>query len=83
IRKPFIWKSVKMGIIAAIIALLGMAAVLYYVDDSLPQLQLIQDKLLIGIVFAGILVIGIIITLVSSFFATQRFLNLRTDQLYY
>lgn len=83
IRKPFIWKSVKMGIIAAILALIGMAAVLYYANESLPQLQLIKDKMLIGIVFAGILVIGIIITLLSSFFATQRFLNLRTDQLYY
>jgi len=83
IRKPFIWKSVKMGIIAAILALAGMAAVLYYANESLPQLQLIKDKMLIGIVFAGILIIGVIITLVSSFFATQRFLNLRTDQLYY
>lgn len=83
IRKPFIWKSVKMGIIAAILALAGMAAVLYYANESLPQLKLIDDTVLIGAVFAGILVIGIFITLVSSFFATQRFLNLRTDQLYY
>ncbi|EDP98441.1 permease-like cell division protein FtsX [Kordia algicida OT-1] len=83
IRKPFIWNSIKMGIIAAILALAGMAGVLYYVNKSLPQLQLANDKILIGSVFAGILVIGILITLVSSFFATQRFLNLRTDQLYY
>ncbi|PTX59289.1 cell division protein FtsX [Kordia periserrulae] len=82
IRKPFIWKSVKMGIIAAILALAGMAAMLYYANKSLPQLQLIDNKLLIGSVFAGILVIGILITLISSFFATQRYLNLRTDQLY-
>lgn len=83
IRKPFIWNSIKMGIIAAILALAGMAGALYYVNKSLPQLQLANDKILIGSVFAGILVIGILITLISSFFATQRFLNLRTDQLYY
>lgn len=82
IRKPFIWKSVKMGIIAAILALAGMAGMLYYAHKSLPQLQLIDNKILIGSVFAGILVIGILITLISSFFATQRYLNLRTDQLY-
>lgn len=83
IRKPFIWNSVKMGIIAAILALAGMAGALYYANKSLPELQLTSDRVLIGAVFAGILVIGIFITLLSSFFATQRFLNLRTDQLYY
>ncbi|WP_298521115.1 permease-like cell division protein FtsX [uncultured Kordia sp.] len=83
IRKPFIWNSVKMGLIATILALGGMAGALYYADKSLPQLQLTSDTTNIGIVFAGILVIGILITLISSFFATQRFLNLRTDQLYY
>ncbi|WP_046756339.1 cell division protein FtsX [Kordia jejudonensis] len=83
IRKPFIWNSVKMGIIAAILALAGMAGVLYYVNKSLPQLQLANDKVLIGSVFAGIFIIGVLITWISSFFATQRFLNLRTDQLYY
>lgn len=83
IRKPFIWKSVKMGIIAAVLALAGMAGALYYANKSLPELQLTSDKVLIGSVFAGILVIGIFITLISSFLATQRFLNLRTDQLYY
>ena len=83
IRKPFIWNSVKMGVIAAILALAGMAGALYYANKSLPELQLTSDKMLIGIVFAGILVIGIFITLISSFLATQRFLNLRTDELYY
>ncbi|MFK7748179.1 MAG: cell division protein FtsX [Kordia sp.] len=83
IRKPFIWKSVKMGIIATILALAGMAGALYYADKSLPQLKLTSDLTNVGIVFAGIFVIGILITLISSYFATQRFLNLRTDELYY
>jgi cell division transport system permease protein len=83
IRKPFIWNSVKMGVIAAILALAGMAGALYYANKSLPELQLTSDKVLIGAVFAGILVIGVFITLISSFLATQRFLNLRTDELYY
>lgn len=83
IRRPFIWNGVKMGVIAAILALAGMAGVLYYVNKSLPQLQLANDKVLIGSVFAGIFLIGVFITWISSFFATQRFLNLRTDQLYY
>jgi cell division transport system permease protein len=35
------------------------------------------------LVFGGVFVAGVVISLVSTYFATQRFLNLRTDDLYY
>lgn len=83
IRKPFVWKSVKLGILGAIIALLGMAAVLYYADKTFPQLALLSDPVLLGMLFGVIFLLGILITWFSTFLATQRFLNLRTDELYY
>ena len=82
IRKPFVWKSVQLGIIGAMIALLGMAIVLFYLNKTFPELQLLNNVVLITILFVGILILGIIITWVSTFIATQRFLNLKTDQLY-
>jgi len=63
--------------------MIGMAVVLYYLNESFPELQLLEDKVLVGILFAFIFVVGIFITWLSTFFATQRFLNLRTDELYY
>lgn len=83
IRRPFVWKSVKLGMIGAIIALAGMGGVLYYADKTFPQLTLLDDPLLIGTLFLGVFLIGILITWFSTFLATQRFLNLRTDELYY
>lgn len=83
IRRPFIWKSVKLGVIGAIVALIGMAAVLYYIDKSFPELDLLKDEIILGGLFIGILLLGIIISWLSTFFATQRFLNLKTDELYY
>ena len=82
IRKPFVWKSVQLGIIGAIIAMLGMAVVLYYLNLTFPELDLMRNPVLIAALFAGIFLLGIIITWFSTFFATQRFLNLKTDQLY-
>lgn len=82
IRKPFVWKSVQLGIIGAIIALLGMAVVLYYLNLTFPELDLMRNPVLIAALFAGIFILGIVITWFSTFFATQRFLNLKTDQLY-
>lgn len=83
IRRPFIWKSIKLGIIGSILSLLGMAVLLYYLNESFPDLNLLKDELLVALVFIGIFVLGILITWISTFFATQRFLNLKTDELYY
>ena len=83
IRTPFIWRSIRLGIIGSLMAIIGMAIVLYYVDISFPEFQLIQNKISIGLLFASIFLTGILITWWSTFFATQRFLNLKTDQLYY
>ena len=83
IRRPFIWRSIRLGVIGSLLALIGMGAVVYYVDKSFPEFDLIQNQLFIGALFGSIFIVGILITWWSTFFATQRFLNLKTDQLYY
>jgi len=83
IRRPFVWKSVQLGIIGALVALAGMAVVLYYLDITFPELELLRNIITIVSLFVGIFLLGIVITWISTFIATQRFLNLKTDQLYY
>ena len=83
IRRPFIWQSVKLGLIGAILALIGMAAVLYYLNNSFTELNLLGDLKLLVFLFSGIFLMGIVITWISTYFATSRFLNLKTDELYY
>ncbi|MGY0407116.1 MAG: cell division protein FtsX [Polaribacter sp.] len=83
IRKPFIWRSIKLGIIGAFIALIGLAVVIYYADKFVPSLGLLKDYVSLAYLVVGLLVSAFIITLVSTFFATQRFLNLQTNELYY
>ena len=83
IRKPFILKSVQLGIVGAVIALIGMGIVLYYINQTFPELHLLQKPIVLTLLFVGVFVIGILITWVSTFIATQRFLNLKTDHLYY
>ncbi len=82
IRKPFIIRSVKLGIIGSILAILALIGTLIYLNTSYPNLKILDNQLLIGAVLLGVLIVGILITWISTFFATQRFLNLRTDDLY-
>ena len=82
IRKPFIWRNIKLGLIGSALAIIALLGMIQYVDGVFPSLGIAKDYVSIGIVFGGILAIGITITWISTFFATQRFLNLRTDDLY-
>lgn len=83
IRKPFIWASIRLGMIGAFISLIGLAAVIYYVDKNIPTLELLTDYITLSYLGIGVIVVAFIITWISTYFATQRFLNLKTDQLYY
>ncbi len=82
IRKPFIWRSIKLGLLGSLLAVLALIGTLVYLDDHFPNLGILEDQLIIGLVLLGVVLIGILITWISTFFATQRFLNLRTDDLY-
>lgn len=83
IRKPFIWSSVRLGLLGAFLASVILLAFCYKVNDKLPALELLADKQVLGIVIGGVFGIAFIITSFSSFLATQRFLRLKTDQLYF
>jgi cell division transport system permease protein len=82
IRKPFIWRSIRLGVIGAVLAIFALIGTLIYIDNSWPSLNILEDQMMVAAILLGVLAIGILITWVSTFFATQKYLNLRTDDLY-
>jgi cell division transport system permease protein len=82
IRKPFVLRSVRLGMIGAGLAIGALIGVLIYLESNFPDLGLLDDQLLIALVLISVFGIGVLITWLSTYFATQRFLNLRTDDLY-
>ena len=82
IRRPFVWHNIRLGILGGLIAISGNAVLLYYIDLTFPEFKLMQQPtILIGALFT-VLAIGIFITWISTHLATQRFLNLKTEQLH-
>lgn len=82
IRKPFVWRGIKLGLIGALLAIAALIYLVYWLDGAFPVLNIWEDWMPTAIVLSGVLGFGIIISMISTFFATQRFLNLRTDDLY-
>ncbi|MDO6738348.1 ABC transporter permease [Wenyingzhuangia sp. 2_MG-2023] len=83
IRKPFIWASVRLGLVGAFLASAMLLTFCYKVDSKLPALALLEDIEVLAMVVSGVFAVAFVITALSSFFATQRFLRLKTDQLYF
>lgn len=82
IRKPFITRSIILGMIGAVLAVAALVGVLAYIELNYPDLEILKDSAQTGIVLVAVLILGALIPWISTFFATQRFLNLRTDDLY-
>jgi cell division transport system permease protein len=79
IRRPFILSHLRLGIISSFLALTALNFLLWEVNKRFPELEIMQQTNELTIVFGGVLILGISITGVSTFFATQRYLNLKTD----
>lgn len=83
IRKPFLLKSILHGLTGAALALVLLSLLIYGLGKELEGVIGFSDLFLVGILFLLVTFIGIMITLVSTFFAVNKYLRLRTDQLYY
>ena len=70
------------GGVSSLLALIALTLVLWEINQRFPELGLWNQTFELMIVFVGIFVLGISITGLSTFFATQRYLNLKTDAVY-
>ncbi|PJR04630.1 cell division protein FtsX [Avrilella dinanensis] len=82
IRKPFIWTNIKLGMVGALVAIIAIISLATYVNNKLPDLQLLSGYQSLAIVCISVFLLGILIAYISTYFATQRFLNLKSDELY-
>ena len=83
ISKPFVIKGIKHGIYASVISIMMLLGVLYIAQSQLPELKELQNEKMLSTLFGLVTVIGIIISWVSTSLAVKRYLNLKSENLYY
>lgn len=82
IRRPFVIRGVLHGIYSALIAILLIMLVMYYLQSILPDLIQIQDIEILASLFVILMTLGIIISWVSTSFAVSKFLRMRGNKMY-
>ncbi len=82
IRKPFILKGIYQGIISAVLSIGLLISILYKLNEYYSDLVNLGHIDLYLILFAGILILGILISWWSSSLAVRKFLKMKIDNLY-
>lgn len=85
IRRPFVAQGAACGFVAALLALGGVAGLLYYGfthGAGQPAIELLAQPHVLAILAGGILVIGIFIPAAAAWRATDKYLRMKTDDLY-
>ena len=82
IRRPFLLNSLVYGFIASLISICLIIAILYLSQRELQGIDLLIDVKLLAILFSSLIAMGIIINIVSAFFALNKYLNIDSENLY-
>lgn len=82
IRTPFMRRSLCIGIVAAILACVALGGGMYALYSYEPGIEAVISWRELAITGASILVFGIVITMLCSYFAVNRFLKMTAGELY-
>jgi cell division transport system permease protein len=82
IRKPYIVSGMIHGLMGGIVAIILLLSTLYIAKTEMPELAMLQNYVEFGFLFAAIIFMGIIISILSTYFAVNKYLNQHIDDLY-
>ena len=82
IKWPFIRRNIRMGIEAAILALVLLVVTYYYCQSRLGIMLFPLTWQNITFVVSAMLIIGILITFLASLVATSRYIRMKISKMY-
>ena len=83
IRAPFLIQAAFQGVFSAMIAIIALVGMLFFLRSGFERLFEIFRLELLLIVIGIVLVSGLVICLVSTYFVVNKLVSLKKDELYY
>ena len=83
IRRPFILSNILCGIIAAILAIIMLTGCVSYIINEFDNFYSLISTQMLMMVYGIVLLLGIALTAIASFFAVNRYIGMKRDDLYY
>ncbi len=82
IRLPFLKQSILQGIVSAILGMALLVTLFYALNNFLETIEISFDPYTFSLIFGSMILLGVIITFVSTYFALNKYLRMKLDDLY-
>ena len=82
ITKPFVFRAVFNGVLSAVMASLLLLLGVYFFEKYIIELSVFENYMDFIIIFGGLVVVGVVISLISTYFAVRKYLEMKLDDLY-
>ena len=82
IMRPLLGSALKQGVWAGVISGLMIAFTVYGVEAFTPQGIAMLDHIAVGIIIGSTLSVGVVITLLYTAAAVNKFVNMKTNKIY-
>ncbi len=83
IRRPFLVQSAFHGLLAALIAMSLMVGVLYMIEKEFFLMFTFESTNLLILLGISIIITGVLINIISTYFSVNKYLSISEDKLYY
>jgi cell division transport system permease protein len=82
IRKPFIISGILQGLIGALLAVGMLSGVLYILVKNIPELMLLHNTETLLIIYVSVIVLGMLLTGICTYFSLNKYLRMDTNKLH-
>lgn len=82
IQKPFVLKGIGNGLVAAFLSIGLIVLFLYYLQQQMPEIIDFKNIELYGALFLIVIILGILISWISTMLAVRKYLRMEAGNLY-
>ncbi len=82
IIRPFLSRSILQGVYAGLIAWVMMIVMIMGLHEGLPEIRFVNSRELLALIFVGMMVGGILISLLFTTFAVRKFLRMNSNKIH-
>jgi cell division transport system permease protein len=82
IRKPFLFRGAASGFTGSLIALALLLTLVYLLQEEFEGIISLRDYDMLALLSLGVMFLGVVINTISTFFAVNKYLDIKIDKLY-
>ena len=82
ISRPFDRRAFVNGMVSGLISVAGLWMVIYFAQNQLPELKLLESTTMFALLMIGMVVMGILISMLSTHRSVLKYLKMHVDDLY-